>query len=109
MNSTPLVLVFRVVASPRAAAIHELLADAGASTVRDGPQRRSALQGRAPMHFQVCSHLILDKSKLNIPEVPGHSAVPNPPGVQTTLCGMEEWCTTDYTATIIRHTARLAP
>ena len=31
------------------------------------------------MHFQVCSHLKLDKSKLNIPEVPGHSVVPNPP------------------------------
>ena len=38
---------------PRTTAVHGA-AGAVASTVRDGPRGRSALRGRAPVHFQAC-------------------------------------------------------
>ena len=40
---------------PRTTVVHGA-AGAVASTVCDGPRGRSALRGRAPVHFQACSY-----------------------------------------------------
>ena len=97
------------VAKPGAAALYEL-AGAVASKVCDGP--RSALRGRAPVHFQVCSHLTTHgppqkfKQPLGLRDVRRFPALP---GVRTTLHGIEELCTANYATLSTHHRARNTP